>query len=110
MIVYISGGRKMKEERVAMICKALGDANRLKITSLLTKGERCACELLEEFNITQPTLSHHMKVLGEAELITSRKDGKNTYYQINCDTFSSFRDYFNETVCCNRTKCCSDKD
>ena len=99
----------MKEEKVAVICKALGDANRLKITSLLTKGEKCACELLDEFNITQPTLSHHMKVLNEAALVPSRKDGKNIYYQINCETFSAFRDYFNETVCCNRKPCCSNK-
>ena len=50
-----------------------------------------------------------MKVLNEADLVTSRKDGKNIYYQINCETFSAFRDYFNETVCCNRKPCCSNK-
>ena len=43
---------------VALICKALGDANRLKIVQMLSDGEKCGCKLLERFEITQPTLSH----------------------------------------------------
>ena len=82
----------------------MSDTNRLKITRILTQGEKCACELLEEFNITQPTLSHHMKVLSEADLVSSRRDGKNIFYQINCDTFSQFREFFNDTVCCGSKK------
>ena len=42
---------KMKEREIAKICKALGDENRVKIIQLLTKGELCACKLLEEFNL-----------------------------------------------------------
>ena len=61
---------------VSLLCKALGDANRLQIVQLLTQGEMCACKLLEYFQITQPTLSHHMKVLTECGLVTSRKDGR----------------------------------
>ena len=48
---------------VASICKALGDSNRLQIVQMLSDGEKCACRLLEHFEITQPTLSHHMKIL-----------------------------------------------
>ena len=48
---------------VALICKALGDTNRLQIVQMLVDGEKCACKLLEQFEITQPTLSHHMKIL-----------------------------------------------
>ena len=48
---------------VALICKALGDANRLEIVKMLSDGEKCGCKLLERFEITQPTLSHHMKIL-----------------------------------------------
>ena len=55
----------MVEMDVALICKALGDSNRLHIVMSLLQGEMCACRLLEEFSITQPTLSHHMKVLCE---------------------------------------------
>ena len=50
---------------VALICKALGDANRLEIVKMLSDGEKCGCKLLERFEITQPTLSHHMKILME---------------------------------------------
>ena len=48
---------------VALICKALDDANRLEIVQMLSDGEKCGCKLLERFEITQPTLSHHMKIL-----------------------------------------------
>ena len=48
----------MKEQEIAKICKALGDENRVKIIKLLSNGELCACKLLEEFKISQSTLSH----------------------------------------------------
>ena len=59
----------MAEMDVALICKALSDSNRLHIVIALLQGEMCACRLLEQFSITQPTLSHHMKVLCECGLI-----------------------------------------
>ena len=68
---------------VALICKALGDANRLEIVKMLSDGEKCGCKLLERFEITQPTLSHHMKILCETHLVTSRKEGKWVYYSLN---------------------------
>jgi len=84
---------------VSTICKALGDYNRLQIVQLLTQGELCACNILEQFDITQPTLSHHMKVLSDCHLITSRKDGKWTYYTLNCETFSAYREFISSLVC-----------
>lgn len=84
---------------VALICKALSDANRLQIVRLLTDGELCACELLEHFQITQPTLSHHMKVLAECDLIRNRKEGKNTYYALNCETLTAFRTFIEGLNC-----------
>ena len=59
--------------------KALSDAKRLRIIDMLSCGELCACKILENFDITQPTLSHDMKVLVEAGLVKDRRDGKNTY-------------------------------
>ena len=53
----------MDEKNTALIFKAFCDENRIKIIKLLSTGEKCACRLLEEINITQPTLSHHMKIL-----------------------------------------------
>ena len=50
----------MVEMDVSLICKALGDSNRLRIVRALLEGEMCACRLLEQFSITQPTLSHHI--------------------------------------------------
>ena len=66
----------MTREEVANVCKAMSDANRLRIIEMLTTGEKCGCDLLEELQVTQPTLSHHMKVLSDCGLVSSRKDGK----------------------------------
>ncbi|NMB04025.1 MAG: winged helix-turn-helix transcriptional regulator, partial [Tissierellia bacterium] len=69
------------------IYKALSDGNRLQIIKMLKDGERCACQMLEDLNITQPTLSHHMKVLIAADLVNVRKDGKWMHYSRQQDTF-----------------------
>ena len=66
----------------ASIFKALGDENRWRILETLKEGERCACVLLTRMQISQSTLSHHMKVLCDAGLITSRRDGKWTHYSL----------------------------
>jgi len=66
----------------AKILKALSDPNRLKIIDLLSCGEKCGCEVLESFKFTQPTLSHHMKVLMDCGLIESRKDGTWNQYKL----------------------------
>ena len=100
---------------VALICKALGDSNRLQIVQMLSEGEKCGCKLLEAFEITQPTLSHHMKILFDCELVQSRKDGKWTFYEINCCRFKEFKQYFESIQCwkdrlsassCNGEDCC----
>ena len=67
----------------ARVFKALCDENRLMILEMLQSGEKCACILLEKLAITQPTLSHHMKVLLESGIVTPRKEGKWTHYSIN---------------------------
>jgi len=68
-------------ENVALF-KALDDANRLMIVDMLSCGELCACKILERFHITQPTLSHHMKILCDCGLVVGRKEGKWTYYSL----------------------------
>ncbi|MBR4790518.1 MAG: helix-turn-helix transcriptional regulator [Treponema sp.] len=89
----------MKESEIAVICKALGDVNRVNIIKMLTGGELCACKILDAFNITQPTLSHHMKILTDCSLVNSRKEGKWTYYSINSRTFSAFKDAVSKFTC-----------
>lgn len=73
----------MEYGETAKLFKALGDENRLRILSMLQSGERCACVLLEYIHLSQPTLSHHMKILCEAGLVTGRKEGKWVYYSLN---------------------------
>jgi ArsR family transcriptional regulator len=83
----------MTEKEIAQICKALSDPNRLKIVKLLTGGEQCACKLLEAFEINHSTLSHHMKVLSECNLVTTRKETKWSFYTLNTETLSDFKIY-----------------
>ena len=72
-----------KYEARAKIFKALCDENRLMILEKLQMGERCTCELLEDFHLAQSTLSHHMKILTESGLVKGRKDGKWTHYSFD---------------------------
>lgn len=72
-----------KYEENAKILKAVSDPNRLKIIDLLSCGEKCACEILESFKFTQPTLSHHMKVLIDCGLVEARKDSIWNQYKLN---------------------------
>ena len=65
------------------VFNAFCDENRLKILEQLRTGEKCACKLLDELHITQPTLSHHMKLLCDADIVQGRKDGKWVHYSIN---------------------------
>jgi len=67
----------------AKVFKAFCDETRLMVLSLLQSGEKCACELLEEVNVSQSTLSHHMKILVESGIVTARKEGKWTHYAIS---------------------------
>lgn len=65
------------------IFKALADETRLKIIEMLTPGEMCACKILERFDITQPTLSYHMKILTESGLVNGVRDGAWMRYSLN---------------------------
>ncbi len=74
--------------------KALSDSTRLSIVEMLSCEERCACRLLEKFDITQPTLSHHMKILCDSGLVSGRKEGKWTYYSLCDGALSTLAEYF----------------
>lgn len=63
--------------------KVLSDSKRLEIVDMLSCEELCACEILEKFDISQPTLSSDMKKLEDANIIKSRKEGKNVFYIVN---------------------------
>lgn len=67
----------------AKVFKAFCDENRLQILEMLRGREKCACVLLENLQISQSTLSHHMKVLCDSGIVVGRKDGKWMHYSIS---------------------------
>jgi ArsR family transcriptional regulator, arsenate/arsenite/antimonite-responsive transcriptional repressor len=70
---------------LAQVFKALGDPVRLRLLSLIGAhqgGEVCVCDLTTAFNLTQPTISHHLKVLRQAGIITSERRGTWVYYRL----------------------------
>lgn len=73
--------------------KALADTNRLMIVDMLSCGELCACKILDKLNITQPTLSHHMKILCNCGLVNGRKEGKWTYYSLDAAKIQDFKNF-----------------
>lgn len=80
---YGGGLVNLDAGKTALIFKAFCDENRVKILQSLSKEEKCACQLLEEINISQPTLSHHMKILCDAGIVVGRKEGKWMYYSFS---------------------------
>jgi ArsR family transcriptional regulator, arsenate/arsenite/antimonite-responsive transcriptional repressor len=73
---------KMKDLEVAQIARALGDPNRLSIYTQIAQNQELFCgEMHAKHEISAATLSHHLKVLSDLGLITSRKEGLNVYYR-----------------------------
>lgn len=66
----------------SVVFKALGDENRIKIALMLFSGSTNACDFMDELNISQPTLSHHLKVLADAKIVKFSKDGKWRIYEL----------------------------
>lgn len=66
----------------AKIFKVIGDANRLKILEILRNGENCQCEIIPLVDQSQPTVSRHLRLLEDAGLIRSSKDGTRVYYAV----------------------------
>lgn len=79
----------------ALLMKALGDENRVQIFEMLSQGEKCACKILDELDITQSTLSYHMKILCDSGLVNGRRDGVWMRYTINRNTLEQLKEFFN---------------
>lgn len=84
--------------------KVLCEPKRLQIIDLLSCRELCACEILEYFHISQPTLSSHMKKLEEADFVKSRRDGKNIYYKLKEESFKDIK-FFIDEISTNTEDC-----
>lgn len=76
-------------KKYAQIFKAAADETRLKIIGMLGHGELCACRILDHFEITQPTLSYHMKILCDSGLVSGRRDGAWMRYSLNAECLRS---------------------
>ena len=66
-------------------CKALADNTRQKILVMLLEEELCVSDIVDAFHMSQPTISHHLGVLKQFNLVISRKEGKQVFYAINRD-------------------------
>lgn len=76
--------------------KTLSDSNRLRILSMINKeNEICACKILEQLNITQPTLVYHMKMLLDMGLVTCYKKGTWCVYRLERKQFEKISDFLN---------------
>lgn len=74
----------------SIILKAIADPKRLCIVDMLSCGELCACKILEAFHITQPTLSHDMRVLMDSGVVRARREGKWMHYSLNQAVLQTF--------------------
>lgn len=82
-VAYPSVDRR-QAERIAKLAKALGDPIRLQLVDVLRRhaGKVCVCELVPLFDLSQPTISHHLKVLREAGVVDSERKGLWAYYYV----------------------------
>ncbi|MGF7143230.1 ArsR family transcriptional regulator [Anaerotaenia torta] len=99
------------------VFKALSDPKRAMIVDMLSCGELCACMILEKFEMSQSTLSHHMKLLCECGLVKGREQGKWTYYSLDEDIISRTKQFFcditsdkENCICKKDTGCCKGCD
>ncbi|MBU1148565.1 metalloregulator ArsR/SmtB family transcription factor [Patescibacteria group bacterium] len=80
-------GREIKQ--ASSFIKLLNEPNRLRILCLLKQGELCVCEIFQALNLPQNLVSHHLKVLKDFGLISSRKEGLKVFYRLNQKTLAS---------------------
>ncbi len=100
----------MDERKTALIFKAFCDENRIRILKMLRSGEKCACKMLEELNVTQPTLSHHMKILCDSGIVVGRKEGKWMHYSISSEgakvAANCLKELTSVNCGCEKRSCC----
>lgn len=89
------------------VFKALSDPKRAMIVDMLSCGELCACTILEKFEISQSTLSHHMKLLRECGLVRGRNEGKWTYYSLDEETIRETKLFFHAITSAKESCICS---
>jgi ArsR family transcriptional regulator, arsenate/arsenite/antimonite-responsive transcriptional repressor len=93
-VVYPDVERQAAEQ-MAAVAKALGDPIRLQLVDVLRKhaGKVCVCELVPLFDLSQPTVSHHLKVLREAGIVGSERRGLWAYYYVNPESLEDLNSW-----------------
>ena len=83
-------------ERLAPFFKALGDETRLGIVRLLIGKELCVCDIIDAFHVSQPAISHHLKILKYAGIVNDTRDGKWIYYSLNPQALEMIEAFLSE--------------
>jgi ArsR family transcriptional regulator len=89
---------RAEAERMAVVAKALGDPIRMQLVDVLRKhaGQVCVCELVPLFDLSQPTVSHHLKVLREAGIVGSERRGLWAYYYVEPDAGNELSEWLSD--------------
>jgi ArsR family transcriptional regulator, arsenate/arsenite/antimonite-responsive transcriptional repressor len=89
---------RVQAERMAKVAKALGDPIRMQLVDVLRKhaGKVCVCELVPLFDLSQPTVSHHLKVLREAGIVGSERQGLWAYYYVNPESLEELSSWLSK--------------
>ncbi len=98
----------IKIEDKVDVFKALSDKNRLLILDMLSCGELCACNIMDGLNLTQPTISHHMKILQQCDLVKGRKEGKWVFYSINMEKVEQLQEFIKQITLSKENCICKD--
>lgn len=87
----------MDERRMVKVAKALGDATRFAILrAIVSAGEISCGEVAARFPIAQATVSHHLRILGESDLVAVRREGQHSYFRLVPETLAAYRDALDE--------------
>lgn len=76
-------GRTENADRMAAFFKLFADPTRISILNILFEGEMCVCELSSQLGMNQSAVSHQLRILRQARLVSSRREGKSIYYSLN---------------------------
>jgi ArsR family transcriptional regulator len=89
---------RARAERMGQVAKALGDPIRVQLVDVLRKhaGKVCVCELTPLFDVGQPTVSHHLKVLRAAGIVDSERQGLWAYYYVNPESMEELSEWLND--------------
>jgi DNA-binding transcriptional ArsR family regulator len=88
----------LKIESLAKVLKKISEPNRLKILCLLKSGEKCVCDIWQYLKLPQNLVSHHLKVLRDLNLISSKKVGLKVFYKLNQEVVKKYLEELNKLL------------